>query len=237
MTTRSDRENPSRRPVGRPRGDGRPHLTRPAVFLAAARLIAERGYAGASIRMIAKAADASPASLFNLFADKDELLNALIAYLAQPSLAFYGDLEAEVRAGASAPAALYRMVFEEALLVASVERAFVAVFLLPELRQPPFGPARAVRRDLVAFYERRIIDGVREGALVCGQPRLAAEQLFQLTETSLILDEDQPRLSPDELARATARFCLRGLLADPGRLGRIEAEVAELRSSLILPDA
>ncbi len=235
MSTDPEGEIRARRPVGRPRGDGRPHLTRNAVFLAAAQLIAEHGYAGTSIRMIARAAEASPASLFNLFTGKDELLNALIAYLAQPSLAFYGALEAEVRAGAPAAAALYRMVFEEARLVASVDRAFVAVFLLPELRQPPFGPARAVRRELVAFYERRIADGVKAGGLVCDQPRLAAEQLFQLTETSLIMDQDQPTPSPEALARATARFCLRGLLADPAQLDGVETEAVRLTSALIFP--
>ncbi|WP_377351970.1 TetR/AcrR family transcriptional regulator [Phenylobacterium conjunctum] len=235
MTMPPDQERPLRRPVGRPRGDGRPHLTRTVVFLAAARLIAEHGYAGTSIRMIAREAEASPASLFNLFAGKDELLNELILYLAQPSLAFYGDLEAEVGAGAAPSAALYRMVFEEARLVASVDRAYVAVFLLPELRQSQFGPARAARRALVAHYQRLILGGLGDGTLVCDQPHLAAEQLFQLTETSLIMDETQPPLSPDDLARATARFCLRGLLADPARLADLEAEAAQLRSSLILP--
>ena len=46
---------PARRPVGRPRGDGRPHLTRDEALLAAARLISAEGYTGASIRMIAQA--------------------------------------------------------------------------------------------------------------------------------------------------------------------------------------
>lgn len=219
--------------MGRPRSDGRPHLTRTAVFVAAARLIAEHGYAGTSVRMIAQAVGASPASLFNLFASKDELLNALIVFLAGPSLAFYREVEAE--AGGAPAAALYRMVYEEARLVASVERAFVAVFLLPELRQPPFGDARAARRELVGCYERRIRDGVADGSLVCDEPRLAAEQLFQLTETSLIMDE--AGLSPEDLARATARFGLRGLLADAGRLAEVEAQAGRLKAAFKLPQA
>ena len=222
-------QTPARRPVGRPRGDGRPHLTRPTVFFAAARLIAEHGYAGTSVRMIAQAAGASPASLFNLFASKDELLNALIAYLAQPSLAFYREVET---AGARPAAALYRMVHEETALVASVEQAFVAVFLLPELRQPQFAPARAVRRELTGYYERRIAEGVADGSLVCDQPALAAEQLFQLTETSLIMDTP---LAPQAQARATARLCLRGLLADPDRLETVEAEAAAIQAAFQLP--
>lgn len=227
----------ARRPAGRPRSDGRPHLTRADVFLAAARLISEHGYAGASVRMIAQAVGASAASLFNLFGSKDELLNALIAYLAGPSLAFYADVEAEVAAGASAPSALFRMVLEEARLVASVERAFVAVFLLPELQQPQFGPARAVRDALVGFYERRIREGLATGSLVCDHPRLAAEQLFQLTETSMVMPAEHAAPSPDLLALATARFCLRGLLAAPEFLDSVEHEAAALQVELRLPSS
>ncbi len=237
MTKPPDNATPARRPVGRPRGDGKPHLTRPAVFMAAARLIAEHGYAGTSVRMIAQAAETSPASLFNLFANKEALLNALITYLAQPSLAFYRELETQVRAGADPAAALYRMVLDETQVVASVDRAFVAVFLLPELRQPQFGPARAARRELVAHYERRIVEGVAEGSLRCDEPRLAAEQLFQLTETSLIMDAGGQILSPDKLARATARLCLRGLLSEPGRLDAVEAEAGRLQATFELPRA
>ena len=237
MTKRPDPETSPRRPVGRPRGDGRPHLTRRAVFIAAARLIADHGYAGTSVRMIAQAAGTSPASLFNLFANKDALLNELIVFLAQPSLAFYRELEAQVRTGAAPAAALYRMVLEEAQLVASVERAFVAVFLLPELRQPQFGPARAARRELVAYYERRIVEGLADGSLSCDEPRLAAEQLFQLTETSLVMDEGGASLSPDKLARATARLCLRGLLSETEQLAAVEAHAERLQARFELPQA
>ena len=48
-----------KRPVGRPRADGWPHITRQEVFDAAIGLIARYGYSGTSLRMIADELKAS----------------------------------------------------------------------------------------------------------------------------------------------------------------------------------
>lgn len=206
-----------RRPVGRPRSDGRPHLTRPEVFFVAARLIGSEGYTGASIRMIAQALGVGAASLFNLFPSKDALLNELVVYLAQPSLAFYRRL----RDLALAPdAALYKSLYEETSLVAAADPALPAIFYLPELRKPQFGPAQAARGALVAHYRALIEAGCADGSLTCQAIGLAAEQMLQLTETSVLAARPMPA---DEQARATARLALRGLLARPERLDDVEA--------------
>ncbi|MBA4013846.1 MAG: hypothetical protein C0481_18440 [Phenylobacterium sp.] len=218
---------PNRRPVGRPRGDGRPHLTREAVFLTAAQLISAEGYTGASIRMIAQALGVATASLFNLFPTKDALLNDLVVFLVQPSLGFYGRLNA---LGRPPETALFKSLYEEAALVASVDRALPAIFYLPELRKPQFGPAQQARADLVAHYRNLIEAGVASGALVCDLPNLAAEQLLQLSETSVLAALPA---SPQAQARASARLALRGLLADPTRLKAVEAEAMQLKLTIL----
>lgn len=221
-----------RRPVGRPRGDGRPHLTREAVMLAAARLIAAHGYAGASIRMIAAALGASPASLFNLFPSKEALLNALVAFMAAPSLSFY----AALRARPEPPAVLlYKTVFEETRLVASVDLDFPALFYLPELRQPGFEGAQAARSALLAHYRGLVEAGVAEGTLACDSPALAAEQLLQLTETRILAGPEAAALSPEVQAHAAARLGLRGLLVDPSAVDAIGAAAMAIPMTIMLP--
>ncbi len=221
-----------KRPVGRPRGDGRPHLTRDAVLQTAAKLIARHGFAGASIRMLAAELDAAPASLFNLFASKDALLDELIAYAAAPSLAFYAALQA---AGAAPGPTLYRTIYEEVALVASIDPDYPALFYLPELRQPQFVAARQARRDMTRHYLQLIEQGVATGEFLCDSPPLAAEQMLQLTETSLLAGEEVRATPPDVQARATARLCLRSLLADPGRLAAVETAADRIGLGIILP--
>ncbi|WP_156764289.1 TetR/AcrR family transcriptional regulator, partial [Mycobacterium sp. E3247] len=64
--------------LGRPVGaDG--EQTRARIITAAMRCVAEFGYAGATIREIARAANVTSASLYNYFPNKAELINAAIA--------------------------------------------------------------------------------------------------------------------------------------------------------------
>ncbi|WP_156751806.1 TetR/AcrR family transcriptional regulator, partial [Mycobacterium sp. E2497] len=53
--------------------------TRQRIVVATMRCVAEFGYAGATIREIARAANVTSASLYNYFPNKAELINAAIA--------------------------------------------------------------------------------------------------------------------------------------------------------------
>lgn len=220
MTTK-----PNRRPVGRPRTDGKPHLSRARVFAVCARLIAEHGFAGTGIRLMAKELGASPASLFHLFGSKDGLLDELIAFAAAPSIAFHD----RMRSLDVPPAvALYRSVHEETRTVAAADRDHAALFYLPELRKPQFAAAQAVRARMVGFYRELIDAGTRSSALRPTDPALAAEQVFQLTETSIIAASTAVGLGAEAQATAAADFCLRALLSDPDALPRIATEASAL---------
>lgn len=221
-----------RRPVGRPRGDGKPHLTRHRVFEVCAKLFAEHGYAGASIRMMANELDASPASLFNLFGSKDGLLNDLISYGAQGSLDFYKALE-----GADAPAdvLLYKSIFEEVIAVTSADRDHAGLFYLPELRKPEFEAAQRVRASMVKHYRELIERGISEGTLQANIVQLAAEHVFQLTETSILAPYIGGDVSPVDQAKSTAGFCMNALLVNDDRLDEIAHAANEIPNKIELP--
>ena len=64
---------------------------------------------------------------------------------------------------------------------------------------------------------------------------LAAEQVFQLTETSILAGDMASTLSPEEQAVATADFSLRGLLADSARLEDVRGQAAQISLQIELP--
>ncbi len=223
----------TKRPVGRPRADGRPQLTKEAVFLVAAKHIAKDGYAGASIRKIAAELKAAPASVFNLFPTKDVLLNELLGFAAAPSMVFYRDLD---KLDLSPDVALFKSIMEEVIAVASADRDFPAIFYLPELAKPGFEPAQETRATMVAHYRSLIEAGQQAGLFSVDVPALSAEQVFQLTETSIIAQQVAAVTPPEIAARATARFCLRGLLADPAKLDTIEQAADQVPLAFVLPE-
>jgi AcrR family transcriptional regulator len=221
-----------KRPVGRPRADGKPQLTKEAVFLVAAKHIARDGYAGASIRKMATALKAAPASVFNLFPTKDILLNELLAFAATPSMVFYGELN---KLKIPPETALFKCITEEVRAIASVNGDFPSIFYLPELSKPGFEPAQEVRANMVAFYRSLIDAGSYVGVFTTQAPDLAAEQVFQLTETSIIAEGTASRFAPEDVARLTARFCLRGLLSNPKDLDEIEHAANDIELRFVLP--
>ena len=222
----------ARRPVGRPRRDGKAHLSYEQVFDVCARLIAQHGFAGTSIRKIAAELDASTASFFHLFKTKDDLLNALIAFAAAPSLKFYDRLST---LDLPPSVALFKSIHEEARFVTSANPDYAALFYLPELRKPAFQPAQAVRASMVAHYQRLIEAGVAEGTLRAAVPELTAEQVFQLSETSILVDMQARGLTPERQADLTAKFALRGLLVKPGDIDAIRKAAAVIDLKMDMP--
>lgn len=214
-----------KKPVGRPRADGRPHLTEWEVYGAAAKLIARDGFAGTSIRKLASELGVTTASVLHLFKTKEDILNRLICFAAAPSLAFYERMQARSE---SAKVLLYKSLYEETLLVASAAKEFPALFYLPELSKPAFAPAQAVRRTMIRHYESLIKRGQERDEFESLNPSLTAEQFFQLTETSILAGAAANRLSPAEQAEATASLCLRAILKKKRSIESIVRNAAKL---------
>lgn len=220
---------PAKRPVGRPRADGRPPLTKADVYVVAARLIAEQGYAGTSLRMIADELGASAPSISQLFHSKAGLLVGLVQMMAGVSIAFHERLAA---LGLPPDVRLFKMVHEEVRAVSSATEAMVALFYLPELRQPEFAEARLAREAMLGYYLQTLQEGQASGLLEVPNPPLAAEQIFQLTETAIIAGNREALGTPERMARETACFALRGLLAEPGRVDELGIAAARIELAM-----
>lgn len=217
----------AKRPVGRPRSDGKPPLQRRQVLLEAGRLMTEQGYAGTSLRMIAQALGTSAPAIAQRFGNKAELLNELVSMMSEFSIRFHTSLKA---LHLPADVRLYKMVHAEVMALAGAEHAPVSVFYLPELRQPQFKPAQQARARMMHFYYEVIAEGIESGLFDPVRVGIAAEQVFQLTETIIIAQDRATMGQPAQLAEQTADFVLRGLLAKSGRQGsiRLAAEKIDL---------
>ncbi|MEV6345624.1 helix-turn-helix domain-containing protein [Actinoplanes sp. NPDC051851] len=95
---------------GRRRADGsRPESARDEIIRVAARLFAERGYAGTTMTLVAKAAGLRQPSLYYYFRNKEELLHATSSVNRFPAEV----VAALASSGAGAPQKLYRLLFED----------------------------------------------------------------------------------------------------------------------------
>jgi AcrR family transcriptional regulator len=189
------------------------------ILAAAGRLFAKQGFAATSTRQIAAAAGLRQPSLFHWFASKHAILEALLAKLLAPPLAFASALEARREPAALS---LYRFLrFDvHALLTAPWDAGALAV--LPELRAPRFRGFWRDRERLVAAVEGWIRRGIREGGFAPTDPALAARAVFGMDEATLTWPR-AARTDAERVAEQVATLALRGLLADPGALAGIRA--------------
>ncbi len=117
-------------------------MTREKIFNAASRLLAQEGVAGLSIRKIAKEAGLSPMGLYRHFADKEALINAL---MADGFVAW----DARVARIDSADPMEWLEAFMEAFLAFSTDapHLFDAAFFLPASQARQFPDDFAARRS------------------------------------------------------------------------------------------
>lgn len=182
----------------------------------ASSLFRERGYAGTSVRDIARALDIQGASLYAHTTSKEDILWAIVEHTADR---FDAAAEAAL-AAAAAPVAgpgsrLAALVAAHVTVVTEdMERAGVFTGEWRSL-DDAHRATIAARRDA---YERRfravIEDGVASGAFVVVDPAVAAALI--LTALNGIVDWYRPdgRVGSAALAEACAELALRAVLAD-----------------------
>lgn len=117
-------------------------MTRDRIFEAASRILAQEGVAGLSIRKIARESGLSAMGLYRHFADKDALLNALMAH-------GFAAWDARVARIDSPDPVLWLDAFIDAFLVFSLEdpHLFDAAFLLPASQARQFPDDFAAQRS------------------------------------------------------------------------------------------
>lgn len=219
----------NKRPVGRPRLDGRAQLTRDQLIDAAAKLMSQYGYSGTSIRMIAQELNVTTASVFNYYPSKRELFSVVMRTVSTPVFAFH---KALAKLSLAPSEELFKTIVEDAMAVITAPHHLVALFYLPELRQAEFAKESAYRKRMAAHYRMLIEQGVSTGEFVAQDPIWMAEQTLQLTETNISANVKHSKQTARRRAVETARFCLRGLLVPEPEISRVEKVCLELKLAI-----
>ena len=176
----------------------------------ASALFRERGYAATSVRDIARALDIQGASLYAHVSSKEDVLWSIVERTAA---AFEAAAERALASAASPPerlAALARAHLD--VVMSDPQAATVFVHEWRNLSSERRAAVLARRDRYEAAVAALIEDGVRSGAFVAADPRVAAA--FVLTALNGVAAWYRPggRLRPEEIAEQYAHLCVRALV-------------------------
>jgi AcrR family transcriptional regulator len=198
-----------------------PDTTRDRLLRAAQRLFAERGYAGASVRLITAQARANLGAITYHFGSKERLHHAVLTGLFSP---LAERIEAEAEAGGAPLAALERIVI--AYFEYFQEHPDLPRLMLQEMsQQGPFPPElaglqRRVREAVVQLISGGQADGtIRPGAPMLMALSVVAQPVFVAVARRAVthvvgLDPADPAVMA-QTARHAALFVRQGLAAIP----------------------
>jgi AcrR family transcriptional regulator len=199
--------------------------TRDRILYETAALMAARGYHGATTRDIAEAVGIQQPSIFNHFASKAHIIDALFEYdQVIPS----ERVLALVREGGSPAAQLYRYTEWQTrwYLEIPFDLRGLREELIAELDlQRPRKALESFRRTL----NRVLRAGIEQGQFYPDGHDFLYPALNALAfEVVRIRHFDPPRGNHRNVADAAASFVLRATLKDPARLADVRAEAASL---------
>jgi AcrR family transcriptional regulator len=193
--------------------------TRELILREASRLFASRGYLGTSTREIATAVGIQQPSLYNHFASKQAIAEALLDYDLETGLAFMRPLLAEE---GSAAGRLYRYVLFEVTHCTSSPYDLRALYLSELLEQPEFAHGRAMLDEYESSIRKLIELGIEAGEFVEIDPGFAHAAVDAIVMDTM-RRAARHRSNWTEHADCAASFLLRGLLRRPGALRGIRA--------------
>ena len=176
---------------------------------AASSLFSRRGYAGTSVRDIARALDLQGGSLYAHIPSKEAVLAAIVEEAAE---AFHAAVRPVAEGPGTATERLRRMVAAHLRVVTGGrERAKVFLFEWTFLGEERREAIRRSRAAYQAYFERVVAEGAAAGELVAPDPKLAA--IFVLSGMNAMAHWYRPDgpLSPDAIARQYADLFLCGL--------------------------
>jgi len=188
--------------------------TRELILCEASRLFASRGYLGTSTREIAAAVGIQQPSLYNHFASKQAIAEALLDYDLETGLSFMRPLVAE---GGSAAERLYRYVLFEVTHCTSSPYDLRALYLSELLEQPEFARGRAMLEEYESHIRKIVELGVESGEFVETDPDFAQAAIDAIVIDTMRRAARQ-RENWAEHADRAASFLLRGLLRRTGAL-------------------
>ncbi len=221
----------SKRNVGRPRAKskGGSGAGREEILLAAAKLFAERGFAGTTTRDIANEVGIRQPSLFYHFKRKDDILQAIIDGAATPWLDYSVRLDKQPGTAAAKLYTLMRFDFE--YLMTEPYRVG-QLMVLPEIRAGAFrDETERLRRRIVGAYRKLIKQGIAEGDFDVADVTVATHTVFGMGEALWSWYRPSRSRPPARTAEQIADLAMRSILARPGKLPSIKRAAAKLRET------
>lgn len=152
------------------------------VLTAAVEVFAETGYHGATMRVVAAAADLSVAGIYRYHRSKQRLLVALIDARLDDLLWRLDAAAAGGTARAEGPAQVFAEMVR-ALVLAQVHRRELAFLVETELRsleEPDRGRIAAVRRSVVRRFTEVAAEAVAAGEFTAAAPVASAQAVVSL---------------------------------------------------------
>ena len=187
---------------------------RQAIEDVASDLFRERGYAGTSIRDIARALSVQGASLYSHVTSKEDVLWAIVDRAASrfEAAADRAELDAEGRRPgdpAEAIAALVRAHIE--VLTADVDEAGVFVHEWRALGSERRAAILERRDAYERRFRRRITEGIAVGAFPMTDPAIASSAILSAINGVATWYDPGGRLAPDRIADHLVELSLRML--------------------------
>lgn len=180
---------------------------------AARELLAEGGYAAASVTALAERAGVATGSVYNHFASKQELLAAVFRHVAGHELSA---VQEAVRAGTGAAERLRALV--EVFSRRALRAPRTAWALLAEPVDPLVEQERLTyRRGYHALAESVVAAGVAAGELPPQDTRLSAAAVIGAVGEALLgpLSPVGERADPEPVVAGLTELCLRAVGATP----------------------
>lgn len=198
---------------------------------AAARLFAQQGFAATGTREIAAAVGISQPSIFHHFASKEDILREVSERALVRPLALLDRLRATER---SAGARLAVTIRFHVRLFEHQPYDLVAILQAPGLPPTRF---RQYHRSVTRYTDgiRALIEeGSQRGEFIAADSFTSTMAILGMCNWMIRWYKGPAPLSADQISAEFARFSLRSVLADPGRLAAVEDEAAHLWAELEL---
>jgi AcrR family transcriptional regulator len=214
---------------GRPRLDSRPVVGDPleAILDAAARLVGERGVSNTSISGIAKEVGLTQSSVYYYFANKTEIL---VALMNREIVSPVDTLDRVVSGGGSPAVKLFRFIRLDVVTLSQLELD------LSELQRFAIRDRDAFASywERVAHMQRQVAElvrqGIAEGEFLPTDADLAATTILGNNEGAMNRFGWEPRWTSDQVGLQLAELVLRGLMVHPEGLDDVRRQAEELNA-------
>lgn len=219
--TRTTRATPRRRaaaerqptkPDGPVRTSGA--ATKAAIYAAAVDLFAEYGYSATSVRALAGAVGIEPASVYNHFSNKEEILYSIILQSTEQSIAL---IEEQVSAAPDSPFERLKAATRAHVIFhcRNHKTAHIGWADLHCLGSERFAKVATVRDHYEQIFRRELIAGIESGLLLDTNVTLATNGILGIGSRAAVWFRPDGPMTDVEVGDYYGDFVLRALCEVP----------------------